>query len=70
LTSQQVGGHAVGVGVGVGVAVGVGVGVGVGPEGQKVLSSHFEAFDFKTSSTLLILAHKISLSLVIVPILC
>jgi hypothetical protein len=56
------------VGVGVGVLVGVGVGVGVAA-GQKVLSSHFEAFAFNMVSTLLILAHKTLFNLVTVPIL-
>jgi hypothetical protein len=53
-------------GVTVGVTVTVGVGVGVG--GQNVLSSHLEALAFNTSSTLLMFAHKTSLSLVTVPI--
>jgi hypothetical protein len=65
-------GVTVGVNVFVGVTVTVGVGVtvlvGVGVGGQNVLSSHLEALAFNTSSTLLMFAHKTSLSLVTVPI--
>ena len=55
--------------VDVGVTVTVGVGVGVTSGGQKILSSNLYAPAFKTLSILAIFAHKILLTLAIVPIL-
>jgi hypothetical protein len=67
-------GVTLGVTVLVGVIVGVGVGVGVDTNGQKTLSSHLDiplsakVLVLGLSSTLLMFAHKTSLSLATVPI--